>query len=486
MGNIESGRARLRMALKRFSKQGPILPFDNIIGTHQLGIHRKVHYYPLIHSKRMSDGDLESKFREYTGLVLTDVLGDESPPVKPEVSVNFESDSRTTFDQRRTPNHLKWVQNNSESIKSLESFQKCKKSLLEYDQIQIHHTGTSTSIDSILLRFPAKLLEMSSEKKSYTDQDFDGTYTAFIDDLFSDTLPTRVYIPLQAVRYSGKEIEFNDGSKIREIEEQDIERVLNFGATPSQEISWDWRLSWFLFETWYQRPKQANDYQAGKKEAEEKIKQILTALRLSYPGNVGYGTKYEERNAAWEWNTTGYDERIIQPRLASDYLHIENDDKVKYYYHLLDNKDFEALDPPIRMSIDRFNESFLRENPKVAFADLIIVLEALFEKTDDVPKRGLAQRVATLLGDTVEDREEIFENIVDIYTERSAVWGVGHGTGRMEIDEQLLEQAKKYSRQSLKLILEIEKDYTSISELIDEIDTKMIEDSLKADFSPKQ
>jgi hypothetical protein len=53
----------------------------------------------------------------------------------------------------------------------------------------------------------------------------------------------------------------------------------------------------------------------------------------------------------------------------------------------------------------------------------MIVAEALCSGNDNLSKSALAQRVAILLGDNFEKRQDIFESFSDLYDERSYVWG---------------------------------------------------------------
>ncbi|ELZ98641.1 hypothetical protein C441_02164 [Haloferax sulfurifontis ATCC BAA-897] len=154
-------------------------------------------------------------------------------------------------------------------------------------------------------------------------------------------------------------------------------------------------------------------------------------------------------------------------------------DELKRLYDMLKSMDFESMEPNQKMSVERFNSSYIRESDRVAFADLMIVAEALCSGKSNLSKNMLAQRVAIILGDDFEERQNIFDGFSNLYDERSGVWGVAHGGGKTTLGEDSLETARRYVERLLLFFLENRDDYDGhgaiLRELADEIEKNHLE-----------
>jgi len=157
-------------------------------------------------------------------------------------------------------------------------------------------------------------------------------------------------------------------------------------------------------------------------------------------------------------------------------------DDLQYLYDMMTSIDFESIEPNLKMSIERFNSSYIRESERVAFADLMIVAEALCSGNDNLSKSALAQRVAILLGDNFEKRQDIFESFSDLYDERSYVWGVAHGGGKTTLGDDSLETARRYVKDLLLLFLDRRTNYDGHGAILKSLEQKIKQNHLEVEF----
>ncbi len=112
----------------------------------------------------------------------------------------------------------------------------------------------------------------------------------------------------------------------------------------------------------------------------------------------------------------------------------------------------------------------------------MIVAEALCSGNANLSRNVLAQRVAIILGDDFESRQEIFESFRDLFDERSRVWGVAHGGGRTTLEDKSLETARSYVKDLLLFFLENQNDYDGHGDVLNVLETRIEQNHLEVDF----
>jgi len=112
----------------------------------------------------------------------------------------------------------------------------------------------------------------------------------------------------------------------------------------------------------------------------------------------------------------------------------------------------------------------------------MIVAEALCSGNDNLSKSALAQRVAILLGDNFEKRQDIFESFSDLYDERSYVWGVAHGGGKTTLGDDSLETARRYVKDLLLLFLDRRTNYDGHGAILKSLEQKIKQNHLEVEF----
>ena len=118
---------------------------------------------------------------------------------------------------------------------------------------------------------------------------------------------------------------------------------------------------------------------------------------------------------------------------------------------------FKAYDLPtiskIKLAIAYFNKSYIEPyTPRDSFLDIMICLETLFLKdTGQELSYKLSMRMAHLLGENVEKRENIFQIINDAYRRRSKIV---HGSEITDLSEEYLFRVRGLARKSIKYLVE--------------------------------
>lgn len=355
-------------------------------------------------------------------------------------------------------------------------------------------------IDKILLQFITDLLGYEGWGMDYSESDFETVYSQYEADLLSDTLRERTFVCLQGLELEGEleKIELNDHTVIRELNEHD-EQIVNHSNSPeSMFLSRDKQVNpvsgpriEYILEIWFDVDKEtrlSEDFPDYVSERSWGIRNALTALRLvNESDTVNYARKYTENRGAWETSLGGGGGVANQVSWLAEYRLSEEDvDELRQVYRLLQSKDFESIDSDIKMAVNRFNSAMIRPDSewRIEFGDMIIILEALLSKKRQISERELAQKTAILLGDSHDERTEIYEDIRELYDKRSGIWGIAHGGGRKELQNQdeLLDQARHYGAESLLKVLQLEKDFGGLGNLLKEMDERVGEQMLNVDF----
>lgn len=435
---------------------------------------------------------LKSKFYSFTQDSVELIEDRDVLPPKYRPNVTFKDNgSGSTTRPEQFPDYMRIFSEVRNEIESLESYQHLNSyAIREFETIQKYHSY-GDNFEKILLRFLRMVMRNSPSNLKFRKEDFSQVYDAFERDLLSDTITLRRVIPLRGLEAEFEELELNDSTRIREIEEEDIEFMIGEGRGPNSVV--DSRpkfiFSDYIFETEIEAEKETDVVwgiqNSGEitKELEDVTEKTLTALRLSSRGTVGYSNIYDQHDAAWYIRRVSKKEARVRYKRAGEKMHIQESlDEFLDMFNILDRKDMDTLDTDLVLAIERFNSSFLRERDSVAFSDLMIVLEALVSKDKNVSGTELAQRTAILLGDSHDERESIFEEVQNLYQQRGRVWGVAHGGGPTGLDDEILEKARKFIRDSLSTILEIERDYGGHGNVLKKMDEEIDRSMLDVEF----
>lgn len=435
--------------------------------------------------------ELRSKFYVFANDAISEIEYSEQYPGKYRSDVTFDGSSTRT-ESVLFPDYSRIFAENWEDIKALDSFVECiEYGFSEFEVIQQYHSY-GDAFEKILRRFLRVLLRRSSLDLGFTDPDFDEVYSDFERDLLSKTITMRRIFPLQGLGGEFSTIELSDSTRIRKIEEEDIE-FLNGesrGAESVLKTPIEWSSAMYLFEIELEAEKAEETVWdiKDRKRITERFNQIteniITALRLTSVGEVGYSEWIDHYDAAWYIRRVSRQEnRIRIQRIGHSGMDLgSNTEELIRKYRVLEEKDMDSLDVDLTLAIERYNSSFLRERDSVAFSDLIIILEALLTKSKNVSGTELAQRAAILLGENHQERQKLFEDVQELYNQRGRVWGVAHGGGSTDLDSEILDQAREIARQSLWIILKMERDYGGHGNIMKRMNEEINQSMLDVEF----
>ncbi len=416
---------------------------------------------------------------------------------QPATKQNTESGKTTVIPEGalhannyRKVNHYEMVHNCRQSI--IESTQyDCLEShlLSEYENIERYHSHED-KLNEILLRFISDLLGRSNTDPiiTFSDRDFSELYAKYIFNLDADKLSFSAIIPLAGLVLDESPIVLDEQTRIRHTTTDDLEF---FYKNADHEEQLHWVHSKSLIEHRFTKPKSTErgrdtDISQNQREkVKQRIKNILTSMRISHSGNAVYYAHYERSKAPWlRGRRSIVEKNHVRPLLWGNLI-LDRRQKLIDIYQILESKKFPSMETNLRMAIERFNSSYIRENDRVAFSDLIVILEALYSADsgqERLHRSELAQRVAILLGDDIQSREGIYNDITSLYDERSGVWGVAHGGGRKELSEDSLESARNYVRKSLEQVLIYERDFGGRNNLVKTMKDEIRKSSFSTSF----
>jgi hypothetical protein len=438
----------------------------------------------------MTEPELKKKFRALSDSVLHEFKDElhlvEQKPTKR--ILEYDRGSIKWQDYIR-PQFGKFFHQNHKTIRELTEFDECIDFAIEnYGVISEYHHN-KRGFAEILIKFIIDVFAENNQTLTFSEQDFENVYQKYETDLLAEEFPVRSFIPLHGFSCDSEEIELDDRSRIRRVEKSDIELVTDFESPTGGSVPEDWdnASTHFLFEFEQVVEKTVNSVGCGDigfeelDEAKHRIRSTITALRLAFPGEVGYSNHYDHTPCAWGGGITTR-RRTVRPLFHVESMEPTETDVLQHLYEMMAAIDFESLEPNLKMSIERFNSSYIRESERVAFADLMIVAEALCSGNDNLSKNAMAQRVAILLGDNFEERHDIFESFGNLYDERSYVWGVAHGGGKTTLGDDSLETARRYVKELLLLFLDRRNNYDGHGDILKSLEQKIERNHLEVEF----
>lgn len=435
----------------------------------------------------MTDESLKSEVSAFIDAAVQ-VLSGKTVPVIQQSRCYIPQQGRTELRNEPKQSYEATINENRSQIEELSAFDECIAALRSDDSVAKYHS--STDLSGILRQFLADLIEASEGSGSvwsYDSYEFNTLYKEYERWLRSETLPRKKFVALQGFQYDTNTFQFDECCQIRRVTGQLLTNIVQsnsgYGSLPDE-----WSPAWtqYLLEVSYEADKTDQGI-SGTVNTEirvirQKIDDAVTALRLTHDGMVGYSTEYTFHDAPWEQYCGSRTLANFFPLFQYGSLVMNDGPEAQRVYDLLNMKTNSAREPDIAMSIERFNSSYIRENDRVRFSDLMIILEALVAKKSNISSSMQAQRVAILLEDSLDERRNVFKTCNELYDERSAVWGVGHGGGRTTLSEESLNTAQEYVKRLIITILEQEREFDGHGDLINQLEKEIEKSYLNVEF----
>jgi len=290
---------------------------------------------------------------------------------------------------------------------------------------------------------------------------FDEAYKQFEFALFMDYNFLTIRIPLLNFEFESNNLKFF-------FQESQIKYLIKLQKREINEIReyiWDYGaidvITRAILEKWTSTLEIIAKVPKTKKNIDNEIvissiEKILDFLHLINSGSF----------QTWNWHIFKpfYHYHVIDfiakkvPRLKGESKYVlKTDEKLKVgeFFEKFMKIQFQD-DPSLRRGIDRLRIGQERRIQEDSIIDYVIGLESLFGyKIKDEITKQIAYRIAFFLTDIFQERKEIFDDIIDIYSLRSSiVHGEKIGKKHKNRVEDLITKSMDYLRKSIQKFIE--------------------------------
>jgi hypothetical protein len=326
-------------------------------------------------------------------------------------------------------------------LAQLDAYQQALQTMIDDQMIAKHLNslvggpGAGRKVDGPehLRWFITQLLE---EQQGFDFQEnvFQKNYEGFEDFFYRDTFEYRAICPLHNFKMNAEKVALSPTFSIIKFSKEDKERMLtNYGQPGSiGHLSIN---NEFALEIYVEAPKVigglpgylTNDPVGVARRA---FDEVCDALRLFKNGAVHYGENWIEPTS---WNVTGVQSAWPgwgAPGRLNGPIYSLLDDEVSKFLEFRKSclKDRMEKHESIMIAVNRLHFGYERLRPEDRLIDFMIGLEALFlSGLKNELRYRLSLRAAALLGDSPENRENIFNDLYIAYDQRSIV---AHGDSR--------------------------------------------------------
>jgi len=272
---------------------------------------------------------------------------------------------------------------------------------------------------------------------AFSDEVFDRIYPTFEEYLHSDEIPYITFAAIWHLSMEASEIIFNDEVRLSRIADSQIQKYLVKDTIPFVPLPIEPKYHYVL-EVSGTTPKMfAKDPNKvrfpGTRDIEQKIERVLSAMRIFKLGDIKL-TYLDIIPLGWTYGE--------QQRISS---RIGDSPRFNLMYHLVDEEipklvefysNFEFLPNtgPIKSALSSFDSSFQRDRFEDRLVDCVTSFEALLLTEESELQFRLALRVAALLGNNSNEREELFNQTKKAYRIRSAIV---HGADSQRVVKEL-------------------------------------------------
>lgn len=268
----------------------------------------------------------------------------------------------------------------------------------------------------------------------------------------SPTVPMQTLVPLHNLQGPEEFLEIEDGVNLRPITDQERAAFWeSFAGSPSsagltaQQLD-QW--SHALDLRWQMEKRTPADYTP----VDEKITDVVRAVRLHHPGQLGYSLTWTRTDPPdWPGSGPWVQQRLTAPRSLPSFMPIRSSisaHSVIEIRRLLAALRATRGDKALGIALRRFDLASGRESNEDALIDLWIAFEALLlpDGTTELNYR-VALRLARLCGDTPEQRQDIFSWAKKSYNARSKIV---HGTSPPGEMPRIIPRTQGMAREALR------------------------------------
>jgi hypothetical protein len=266
------------------------------------------------------------------------------------------------------------------------------------------------------------------------------------------TVPMQTLVPLHNLRGPDEPMEIEAGVTLRPITDQEraqfwesfVGSPSSAGLTVQQLAQW----SHALDLRWEMEKRTPADYSP----VDEKITDVVRAVRLQHPGQVGYSLTWTRTDPPdWPGSGPWVRQRLTAPRSLPSFLPIRSSigpHSVVEIRRLLEALRETRGEKALAIALRRFDLASGRESNEDTLIDLWIAFEALLlpDGMTELNYR-VALRLARLCGDTPEQRRDIFTWAKKSYNARSKIV---HGTSPPDEMPRIIPRTQGMAREALR------------------------------------
>lgn len=405
---------------------------------------------------------------------------------------------------REEPCFWKFAHERSTEVEGLSEFKKCIKFMQKDDAVIKHFHELIDSIDSSPelqwirnnLAYPL-LIEYVTASKSFNFRAaiFDRVYKEMERCVYSPYIDYVVFAPLYNFKIEPDVIELENDIKIRKVKLEELNKLIETGYMRKHlYIS---KKPYFVLATHYKGRK---NFVVEYEKLTPLYSDMITILRLFKPGWLGYLGYFVQPQNSWAGGTLSHGEPLPflsiweeerQPYYIIDSAEIRRLKKFWNLYRNLLSQDILNKHEYMKIALKRFNSAISGSNTEDQIIDSMIALESLYLQDEKELGHKLSLRVSILLGKNDSDRSFIRDLTKKGYEVRSKIV---HGK---EVKQPVVVGSKKYIlrdmaleienllRISIKKFLILCKRYIEQKEILDDLDSALINDEYRKKLKEK-
>ena len=400
---------------------------------------------------------LKSFCKDFLQEVLTDCnkISLENPVLKKqETQFSFKNNLFDDESKILKKDYLEFFSRNDviKLIKNNENFTFMLDVLATYNNIKKLYSERHIEVEKLVFYFIENYV-IETDEFSFDKVEFEKLFKKFVAFLDSDILEVYYFTPLYNFSYSDKHEKKNFGDIILKritskqfkiIKESLVGKRMD---TPGQM----YKLGYVLETT----VPFKNNLEKEDKLANNKFNNFLNTALLFQTGDLKIGSLY--RNYT-EWTSqSSKSSQFDNMQLGSRIFEVKKTgmSNLKKFYEeyskiKLDSKEWSF----IKVAIDRFRSSILRNEPIDKIVDLNVALECLFSSPMETSFK-FANRISAILGTDDEQREYYWNFIKNEYKLRNNILH-GRKADDININDELI-QLEEIARNSIRKFLNLAK-----------------------------
>lgn len=448
-----------------------------------------------VSSQSRVDNELYDSFRNFTRATIEKLakIFEQTREIPVTSRYQFDlCDGKITRSSRvPQPSFEDFIERHQTEVTHQNQFRECIRQF-EDSSIFQRHAHSSTGLTDLpkdeieqhlkrnfLLLLLGKLLHSTGGFK-FNGKDFDKLYDQMESYLLSDSVHFFSLAPINGFRYKEKGMTFEEDLKVSPIDSHRLTRLINSGLLDINMVGTPFPSHSLEVSFAVEKGTSINS-----QVPIPKFQEVLRAMRVFKRGVLGYDRVYCFP-LSWE-PTKAFSIFLSQPVSTGPEYILEQgeEDKLMRMYWQIKNLD-RKKDRFLEIAIERFNYATQRWRIEDRLTDYVTVLEALFLGSEETAELGyrLSLRLATLLGESGDQRIEIRQVFSKAYAQRSKIV---HGKklkpirihGKKFPMEDLAFYLENHARNSLRIFLSLTTKEIAHKEFLDMLDDAIVDPEAK-------